>query len=384
LEVSLLIFEGKEMETKILVGDVRSRLSELPDGSVQCVVTSPPYWGLRDYGTASWIGGDENCDHRVGCFEHKVSEKQLSNSASAGHQAHDVCPKCGAEREDSQIGLEQTPQEYVQQMVSVFREVWRVLADDGVLWLNIGDSYYNYRPGKGQSLPKQTVSSTKQDLPDDCPRRGNKIEGLKEKDLVGIPWRLAFALQDDGWYLRQDIIWAKPNPMPESVRDRCTKSHEYIFMLTKNARYYFNNDAIREPLAQTTITRDKSPRGRSQDGGGSAKSLAGYSYSKTLGNMQSNPQGRNKRDVWFVPTKPFKGAHFAVMPEAIVEPCVLASSRLGDTVLDPFTGSGTVAVVANKHGRSFVGTELNPEYAEIAKNRITQANGGLFNNILIL
>ena len=360
------------METKILVGDVRSRLSELPDGSVQCVVTSPPYWGLRDYGTASWIGGDENCDHRVGRFEHKVSEKQLSNSASAGHQAHDVCPKCGAEREDSQIGLEQTPQEYVQQMVSVFREVWRVLADDGVLWLNIGDSYAG--SGKG---PAGNLGAKHNERHMEHKHSAIVPEGLKPKDLVGIPWRLAFALQDDGWYLRQDIIWAKPNPMPESVRDRCTKSHEYIFMLTKSNRYFFDNEAIKEPSANLGSTKIKfggSKYGESDDPKHATKS----------GNEYTDSGKRNKRDVWFVPTKPFKGAHFAVMPEAIVEPCVLASSRPGDTVLDPFTGSGTVAVVANRHGRSFVGTELNPEYAEIAKNRITQANGGLFNNVLIL
>lgn len=328
------------MKAEILVGDVRSRLAEIPDKSVQCVVTSPPYWGLRDYGTASWDGGNPDCDHRVGRFEYSVSGKQSSNSASAGHQAHDVCPKCGATRIDSQIGLEQTPQEYVAEMVSVFREVWRVLADDGVLWLNLGDSYTG--SGKG---PAGNLGATHNERHMEHAHSAIVPDGLKRKELVGIPWRVAFALQDDGWYLRQDIIWAKPNPMPESVRDRCTKSHEYIFMLTKQPRYYFDNEVIKE------ITADK---GR-----------------------------RNKRDVWTIPTRPFKGAHFAVMPEAVVEPCVLASSRPGDTVLDPFTGSGTVAVVALRHGRNYIGTELNPEYANIAINRITEAVGGLTNDIVL-
>ena len=295
--------------TNILIGDVFTQLQTMPDNSVQCVITSPPYWGMRDYGTASWDGGDSRCNHKVGRFEYSVSGKQASNSASAGHQAYDVCPKCGATRIDSQIGLEQTPQEYVTKMVSVFREVWRVLKNDGVLWLNLGDSYAgnNSRATNG---------------------------GIKSKDLVGIPWRVAFALQAGGWYLRQDIIWAKPNPMPESVTDRCTKSHEYVFMLTKEPRYYFNSEAIKEP-----------------------STTKGY---KT----------RNKRDVWTIPTKPLKEAHFAVMPEALVEPCILASTRQDDTVLDPFTGSGTVGVVAYKLRRNFIGIELNPEYATIANNRI--------------
>jgi site-specific DNA-methyltransferase (cytosine-N4-specific) len=271
-------------EAKILVGDVRQQLASIADGSVQCCVTSPPYWGLRDYGV------------------------------------------------DGQIGLEQTPEAYVAEMVGVFREVWRVMADDGVLWLNLGDSYN----GSGGAGGDYGVGGLKEGQPK---YPGRKVETLKPKDLVGIPWRVAFALQADGWWLRQDIIWAKPNPMPESVADRCTKAHEYLFMLTKSARYYFDNVAIAEPT-------------------------------------------RNKRSVWTITTKPFKGAHFAVMPEALVEPCVLASSRPNDLVLDPFTGSGTVGVVALKHGRNFIGTELNPEYAEIARNRV-ESSQPMFNNVTI-
>ena len=311
------------MKSKILVGDVRSRLADITDKSVQCVVTSPPYWGLRDYGN------------------------------------------------DGQIGLEQSPKEYVAEMVAVFREVWRVLANDGVLWLNLGDSYASFRDGKaipdssrgnstGTAVPKGSAAN----------RMAGSFVGhsIKHKDLVGIPWRVAFALQDDGWHLRQDIIWAKPNPMPESVLDRCTKSHEYLFMLTKSAKYYFDNDAIKEPSANLGSTKIKfgdTKYGDSDDPKHATKS----------GNEYTDTGLRNKRDVWTIPTKPFKGAHFAVMPEALVEPCVLASSRSGDIVLDPFSGSGTVGVVANRHNRNYIGCELNIEYAKISYERIHAANG---------
>lgn len=312
------------METKILIGDVRSRLKDIPDKSVQCVVTSPPYWGLRDYGN------------------------------------------------NGQIGLEQTPQEYVNEMVTVFREVWRVLADDGVLWLNLGDSYVG-TGSKGEFKdPKYANGRNGQAV-----AVNNKVAGLKSKDLVGIPWRVAFALQDDGWYLRQDIIWAKSNPMPESVRDRCTKSHEYIFMLTKQSRYYFDNQAIKEPSANLGKTKIKF-------GGNKYGDSNEPKYATKLGNEYIDTGTRNKRDVWTIPTRPFKGAHFAVMPEAIVEPCILSSSRKGDTVLDPFTGSGTVAVVSVKHQRNFIGVELNPEYVDIANKRITDSVGGLLNEVLIM
>ena len=303
---------------KILVGDCLEQMAHIESQSVQTCVTSPPYWGLRDYG------------------------------------------------HDGQMGLEETPDEYVANLVEVFAEVRRVLKDDGTLWLNLGDSYYNYRPGKGQSLPKQTVSKTNQDLPQDCLRRGNKQAGLKEKDLIGIPWRVAFALQANGWYLRQDIIWAKPNPMPESVKDRCTKSHEYLFLLSKSPKYYYDNEAIKEPslgLGKTAIRFGGNKYGDSDDPKHATKS----------GNEYTDSGKRNKRDVWTINAKPFKGAHFAVMPEALVEPCVLAGSREGDIVLDPFLGSGTVAVVAERYRRNWIGCELNPDYAAIAETRIASA-----------
>jgi DNA modification methylase len=338
------------MDSLILLGDARERLAELPAGSARTCVTSPPYFGLRDYGTATWEGGSPDCDYKgpprasdkTGLSHpEKKSREQLlaepSRLVSATPYKGD-CPKCGANRIDSQMGLEETPDAYVAEMVALFREVWRVLADDGTLWLNLGDSY-----GVG-------------------------------KQLLGIPWKVAFALQADGWYLRSDIIWAKPNPMPESVRDRPTKSHEYLFLLTKSPKYYYDHEVIKEPAVSKDRNFSGEPSGTySADAGrndGGIHYGAGYKTGET----------RNKRSVWTINTKPFKGAHFAVMPEALVEPCVLAGSAEGDTVLDPFTGSGTVAVVANRLGRNFVGTELNPEYAEIAKERILNS-APMFNQV---
>lgn len=323
-------------EAKILVGDVRQRLSDIADGSVQCCVTSPPYWGLRDYG------------------------------------------------HDGQIGLEQTPDEYVAEMVEVFRDVRRVLKDDGVLWLNLGDSY----AGSGKGPAGKSGKNPYHDIRNLSQQRGPIVpDGLKQKDLVGIPWRVAFALQADGWWLRQDIIWAKPNPMPESVTDRCTKAHEYVFLLTKSARYYFDSVAIAEPAktdpGATWAQRKEAgaTAGNMILGDGVRNGTQRVVHGKGVTSNLTRQDGmRNKRSVWTINTKPFRGAHFAVMPEALVEPCVLASSRPNDLVLDPFTGSGTVAVVALKHGRNFIGTELNPEYAEIAKNRI-QTSQPMFNEV---
>lgn len=305
------------MTVDILQGDCVAVLKTLDSNSVHTCVTSPPYFGLRDYGV------------------------------------------------DGQIGLEQTPEDFVNRLVSVFREVHRVLRDDGTLWLNLGDSYYNYRFGKGQALAKQSVSNTKQDLPDVCARRGNKLNGLKEKDLIGIPWRVAFALQADGWYLRQDIIWHKPNPMPESVQDRCTKAHEYIFLLSKSPKYYFNNKSIKEPskVSSKGIRFGGSKYGDSNDPKHATKS----------GNVSKEYDFANKRSVWTVTTKPYKGAHFATFPQDLIEPCILAGAPEGGLVLDPFGGSGTTGVVANKLNRNAVLIELNPEYISLAHRRITEA-----------
>jgi DNA modification methylase len=239
-------------------------------------------------------------------------------------------------------------------MVAVFREVRRVLADDGVCWLNLGDSY-NGSGGSGGDYSPGGLKEGQPKYP------GRKINTLKPKDLVGIPWRVAFALQADGWWLRQDIIWHKPNPMPEGVTDRCTKAHEYLFMLTKSSRYYFDNEAIKVPVKQDWGTRNR------KDGKyhNADKKFIRHS------DLEKSYEKANKRSVWSIATKPFKGAHFAVMPEALCEPPIIASSRPGDLILDPFTGSGTVAVVALRHNRNFIGVELNPDYAQIASDRIS-------------
>jgi DNA modification methylase len=362
--------------SKILIGDVRTRLAEIPDDSIQSCITSPPYWGLRDYGTASWDGGDPSCDHLGKPMATKANINRNCGTgndvknATAREFYKDICGKCGATRVDSQLGLEQTPDEYVTQMVAVFREVRRVLKDDGVLWLNLGDSYSG--SGKG---PAGNLGAKHNERHLEHKHSAIVPDGLKPKDLVGIPWRVAFALQADGWWLRQDIIWHKPNPMPESVTDRCTKSHEYLFMLTKSAKYYFDNEAIKEDAKWSSDKRAGEGRltydGKRQGANGTGQE-----------SFVSIVDKRNRRSVWTIPTKPFKGAHFAVMPEALVEPCILASSRQDDTILDPFTGSGTVAVVALRHERNFIGTELNPEYVNIAKQRISDANP-MFNNITI-
>lgn len=294
------------MTVRIITGDCRTVLATLPAKSINCCVTSPPYFGLRDYGN----GG--------------------------------------------QMGLEKTPDEYVEQLVGVFREVWRVLRDDGTVWLNLGDSY---AANRGYQVP----DSKHKDVGNSRPMRAATI-GLKEKDLIGIPWRVAFALQADGWYLRQDIIWAKPNPMPESVTDRCTKAHEYVFLLSKSAKYYFDADAIREPYADdrkgasgTKSLRYSNESGRNGDSGlGGAPDYA----------------GRNKRSVWVISPKSFKEAHFATFPPKLIEPCILAGCPEGGTVLDPFGGAGTTGLVAEQRKRNSILIELNPAYVDIALRRI--------------
>lgn len=301
-------------------GDCLEILRTLPDESVHCCVTSPPYWGLRDYGV------------------------------------------------DGQLGLEKSPEEYVARMVDVFREVRRVLRADGTLWLNIGDSYAG---------PKGNTAMTggKTDADRGIAMYGNIQNAWgKPKDLVGIPWRLAFALQSDGWYLRQDIIWHKPNPMPESVRDRCTKAHEYVFLMSKSARYYWDAGAVKE---ESSDPEGSAKRYRSAFFVGDKHESGGYSSNGAThtGGIKSFDGTRNRRSVWTVATQPCKEAHFAVMPQKLVEPCILAGCPEGGTVLDPFFGAGTVGLVATKLGRKYVGIELNPAYIAIARKRIGQESG---------
>ena len=296
----------------VLFGDCRTTLQTINE-PIQMCVTSPPYYGLRDYGG-----------------------------------------------ENQQIGQEQTPEEYIEELVSVFSIIRDKLNDDGTLWVNIGDSYYNYRPSKGKSYVKQTLSKTKQDLPDYSSKRNNKLSNYKEKDLIGIPFMLAFALRNDGWYLRQDIIWHKPNPMPESVKDRCTKSHEYIFLLSKSKRYYYNNEAIKEPVKQDWGTRNRT-NGKYHNTGSGLQPHSGLtkSYDK-----------KNKRSVWSVTNKPYKQAHFAVFPPDLIEPCILAGSKEGDIILDPFMGSGTTGMVAKQHNRHYIGCELHDNYKTLIDQRV--------------
>ena len=310
------------MAWQLYQGDALETLKQMEDESINCCVTSPPYWGLRDYGV------------------------------------------------DGQLGLEPTPDEYVAKMVEVFREVKRVLRNDGTLWLNLGDSYCGTGNKGEYKDPKYTNGRNGQKV-----ALNNKIDGLKSKDLVGIPWRVAFALQADGWWLRSDIIWAKPNPMPESVTDRPTKAHEYIFLLSKSKRYFYDNEAIKEPASnegKLVSLGDKSfSRGQAKGKG-----------IKPSGNGNADeylvPAGRNKRTVWNITTKPFSEAHFAVFPPEIPETCIKAGCPQGGTVLDPFAGAGTTLYVAEQLGRNSIGIELNPDYCDIIRRRMAGVEPSLF------
>ena len=323
------------------IGDALTVLRTMPAESVHCVVTSPPYWGLRDYGTGT-------CDHVIAEMRTKrgldaCAKKQGGGGSTPMDEypkmmARTVCPKCGARRADQQLGLEATPADYLARMVELFEEVRRVLRDDGVCWMNMGDGYMH-------------------------------------KNLIGMPWRLALALQDAGWWLRSDCIWHKLNPMPESVTDRPTKSHEYVFLLTKSERYFWDGDAVREPAEYGR--RIHSEKWRSGKDNGDGHRSGGGSITG------SDPSvGRNIRTVWSIATQPFSGGHFATFPEELVRRCVAAGSRLSDIVLDPFAGAGTTGVIALRMGRSFIGVELKPEYAEMARSRIVD-DAPMFNRCLI-
>jgi DNA modification methylase len=306
------------MNTKILNGDCIEMMRTLPEKSINCCVTSPPYFGLRDYG------------------------------------------------HEGQIGLEETPDAFVQKLVEVFREVKRVLKDDGTLWLNLGDSYVGTGAKGEHKDPKHPEGRNAQS---DTPKN-NKVAGLKSKDLIGIPWRVAFALQSDGWYLRQDIIWHKPNPMPESVQDRCTKAHEYIFLLSKCSKYYYDIEPIREDIKPTSGKINGAPlRG---------EHILECGGRKTEKREYEEIKGANKRSVWSVNTKSYDGAHFATYPPELIRPCILAGCPKGGVVLDPFGGSGTTAAVANEEGRDAVLCELNPEYISLINKRLSEVQPKLF------
>ena len=420
----------------LLHGDVLTQLQRLPTDSIHCCITSPPYWGLRDYNTGKWRGGDPKCDHKQGRSgsgraNGVVDPRSQRNRDGVEALTRQVCARCGAVRKDKQLGLERTPEEYVRRMTAVFSEVRRVLRQDGTLWLVIGDSYASGATGSnGRSSSLEGGQRTQIE----GGRRPEKDYGLiKFKDLVGIPWILAFALRADGWYLRQDIIWSKTNPMPESVTDRCCKSHEHVFLLTKSKHYYFDHEAIKEPCVGPAPAGNKKrvtarERGCPNEGTGSSVPWAGG-------------ESRTKRDVWRISTQPYKEVHFATFPEELVTLALLAgvsakrceqcgapwvrvrrhaavnpNSYKGSTfskgktvsthkgvqpgsrttsittdcwkcnckcprtqgtgpatVLDPFCGSGTVGAVARRYGLSFIGIDLNPEYLRMARRRISKA-----------
>jgi DNA modification methylase len=363
----------KVRKNKIYCGDCLQILKQFPDNFIDMCVTSPPYYGLRDYGTAKWEGGDDNCDHinpKKPSSTRYTSDEKRDDMAEKlfGVQFRNVCGKCGAIRVDNQIGLEETPEMYVQKLVEVFREVRRVLKKEGTLWLNLGDSYCG--SGVHTGVADHKYGDGRNDSPVGLK---NKINGYKSKDLIGIPWMVAFALRADGWYLRQDIIWNKPNPMPESVTDRCTKAHEYIFLLSKSAKYYYDADAVKEKNK-----RDWSNCGGNLVGKGLHKCNDGFKDNNNREPAKYNEFGANKRSVWTVTTKPFKKAHFATFPQALIKPCILAGCIENGLVLDPFIGAGTVGVVCKKLHRNYIGIELNEKYVKMAEKRISDQPNTLF------
>jgi DNA modification methylase len=371
---------------RIITGDVLDGLRALPDGCARVCVTSPPYYGQRDYKTARWEGGDPACDHRPARLKKGRNEcRQTFGDGWATHGTQliafgkrQACDKCGAVKVDLQIGLEPSPDEYVARLVDVFREVRRILAADGTLWLNLGDSYANdatgpnTRPGPGlEGAPNRPAVQ----------KSWRGVEGVKKKDLLGIPWMVAFALRADAWYLRQELIWNKPNARPEPVRDRCTKSHEHLFLLSKSPRYYFDRDAMQEPASRrksgNKARKPASARGVPVD-------TDGRTNGAVAGSVPWEGTTRNKRSVWTIPTRRYRGAHFATFPENLVRPCVLAGSAPGDLVLDPFAGSGTTLAVAARLGRRAAGVELNPDYAAMARERVAAVLGRIPGSLLSL
>lgn len=383
-------------------GDVREVLAGWDDGVFNCCITSPPYWGLRSYSTNPQIwGGTPECRHCWSSSSRKpqsggtgaASAKQKTSKGTQGKVQTVIdladCTECGAWR--GELGMEPTPQMFVDHLVLVFREVKRVLRNDGTLWLNLGDSYATNNPvgnrtgmgGSGLNCFRDgyvpPVHRKDKAAGDGAVSGKRSLGGMKPKDLIGIPWRAALALQADGWYLRSDIIWSKTNPMPESVTDRPTKAHEYVFLLSKSATYYYDHESVKEPVASVA----RSGKGRSA-GNKSHKYTAAYESSDSeehrtkaglLKSADKVYETRNMRSVWTITSQPYKGAHFATFPEKLVEPCVLAGCPDDGWVLEPFCGSGTTLKVANDNGRNAVGIELNPEYCELAEARVGGSRG---------
>lgn len=357
---------------KILQGNCIDKIKELEDNSIDCVVSSPPYFGLRDYGTGKWEGGKEDCPHKRLT---KISKNTSTGHAGMFKQGHvvgdaimkDKCNYCGAIRIDKQFGLEKTYQDYLANTVKLFETFKPKLKDTATIWWNVGDSYSS---GKRTSTTNQSLRGDKNYGVTRTPVQN----GIKEKDLLMIPNRVAIALQDEGWYIRSEIIWHKPNPMPESVRDRPTSCHEKIWLITKSKKYYYDANSIREPLASSSITR------LNQDIKNQKGSTRGNGGMKSNGNMKavSNMETKNKRNVWTITTKPFKGSHFATFPKDLIEPCIKAGCPENGIVLDPFGGAGTTGIVASLNNRNSILIELNSEYIKIAEDRI-EKELGLFN-----
>jgi DNA modification methylase len=364
------------METNVIHNvDCLEGLKTLPDNSIDCCVTSPPYYGLRDYGTATWEGGDQNCKHSE--REEKGFENQKQSSIRGNSKPpKSICNKCGAIRIDKQIGLERSPEEYISRLLEVFTEVFRVLKYEGTLWVNIGDSYAGSGRGKGDVNKKGLGKKAKHI--GDIFNKPHELDGYKNKDLIGIPWMLAFALRNAGWYLRQDIIWHKPNPMPEPIKDRCTKAHEYIFLLSKSKRYYFDHEAIKEPQSLNTHSRYSKLTENGQKDVPVAKENSkeskrpGYKNYRKYTPKTFLENGRNKRSVWTVGPSREPESHFACFPQKLITDCIKAGCPEEGIVLDPFMGSATTAVVALKLNRNYVGFELNRDYIELSKRKITR------------
>jgi site-specific DNA-methyltransferase (cytosine-N4-specific) len=395
----------------LLLGDAREALRELPDESVDCAATSPPFYALRDYGTGAWIGGDETHEHdtvgaRGGRGGSGTLDKRSADAMPSRVPAR-VC-SCGAEYRDPQIGLEETPEEWAAALVDVFAECRRILKPQGTLWVECGDSYVSGQGGRQSAvgeLPPSTrfdrkeAGEKREGLPSSFGERDvgprfypGRDTGLKPKDLLGQPWLLAFALRADGWWLRQAIIWHKPNAMPESATDRCTTNHSYVFLFSKQARYHFDAEAIAESAEWARWGDQTTPKyeGHDDKAGGwikpkSREELVARGGRTTNGQRERSGEMRgfdnrmdradglkNPRSVWTIPTRGYPDAHFATWPEALCERILKAGCPEGGTVLDPFMGSGTTALVARKLGRKSIGIELNPEYAELAARRLAQ------------
>ncbi|GAA1895366.1 DNA-methyltransferase [Streptantibioticus ferralitis] len=391
-------------DVTLYTGDARDVLSQLPDRSVDCVVTSPPYWGLRDYGTGRWIGGNPSCAHSAGRGTNTAQTKHpsLGYPASAAHRGGNprTCQRCGAIREDRQYGLEATPEEYVETLRVVFTELHRILVDTGTVWLNLGDSYSSTPPGHTNN-PMRTSTLTSRAavarLRDSVQRADvDRTKALPRKNLIGMPWRVAFALQSDGWILRNAIVWHKPNAMPESVRDRLSSRHELLFLFVKQQRYFFNLDPIREPLARPEVLTEglviggankgrhagigatARRRGNSIYGNGKYSSIAPF-LAKLPGealrptgerHSAANANGKNPGDVWSLSTRPLKAAHFATFPVDIPLRCIAAGCPPKGVVLDPFSGAATTGLAARQLERSYIGVDLNSAFHDIALNRL--------------